>query len=84
MPAFYNAVDRDGQYTSKKVYYIQYTDTHRFLLKIYNIHILWEFLEMYFYIIQESKFGIIHHTHNTGMTLEKKKNAKHLYHFLQF
>ena len=30
--------DRNGQSTSKKVYYIQYTDTHRFLLKTYNIH----------------------------------------------
>ena len=33
---------RDGKYTSKKVYYVQYTDTDRFLLKIYNMHVLWE------------------------------------------
>ena len=31
----------------KKVYYVQYTDTHKFLLKICNIHILWEFWKMH-------------------------------------
>ena len=35
----------------KIVYYTQYTDTHRFLLKIYYIHILWEFLESIQYTI---------------------------------
>ena len=34
---------RDGQYTWKKVCYVQYTGTYEFLLKIYNIHILLEF-----------------------------------------
>ena len=29
------------------VYYIQYKDTHKFLLKIYNMHILWEFKKIY-------------------------------------
>ena len=27
----------------KKIHYIQYTDTHKFLLEIYNVHMLWEF-----------------------------------------
>ena len=53
---------RDGQYTSKKEYYIQYTDTHRFLLKIYNIHILWEFWKIcniQYTLVSKSIFNIL-------------------------
>ena len=31
---------RDGQFESKIVYYVQYTDDPRFLLKIYSMRIL--------------------------------------------
>ena len=48
----------DGQYTYKKVYYLRYTDTHRFLLKIYNIHVLREFWKIYNILLSQKVYSI--------------------------
>ena len=45
----------------KKVYYIEYTDTHRYLLKICNIHILrefWKIDDVQYTVLSKSIFNV--------------------------
>ena len=64
---------RNGQYKSKKAFFIQYTDTHRFSFKLYNMHTFWEFWKIYnmqYTLVSKSIFNIL-----SEYTLKKINNS---------